>query len=64
MRVYVTAAPTDGQANDAVIESLAKRLGVPKSSLFVARGGTSRTKQIDLGSLARSEAIQRLSQNR
>ena len=36
----------DGEANDALIRLLAKRLGVAKSSLTVTRGGQSRSKMI------------------
>ncbi len=45
-RIYVTAAPTDGKANDAVLKILAKALGLPKTSLETVRGTTSRDKTI------------------
>ncbi|WP_068113207.1 DUF167 domain-containing protein [Tropicimonas marinistellae] len=44
LRVYVTAAPEGGKANAAVQTLLAKALGVPKSTLKLVRGGTSRNK--------------------
>ncbi|MFA5270321.1 MAG: DUF167 domain-containing protein [Patescibacteria group bacterium] len=47
-RVRVTAAPTDGKANEAVIKLLADHLGVAKSKLRVVRGVTSRDKVIEL----------------
>lgn len=47
-KVYVTAAPEDGKANEAVIKLLAQTLGVPKSSLSIIRGLTSREKIIKL----------------
>jgi len=47
-RVRVTAAPTDGKANEAVIKLLAEHLGVAKSKLRVVRGVTSRDKLIEL----------------
>ena len=46
IRVYVTAPPADGKANKAVLKLLAKELGVPKSSLAVIRGLTSRDKVV------------------
>lgn len=48
IRVYVTAVPENGKANDAVIKLLAKASGVPKSRLSIIRGATSRDKVIQL----------------
>jgi uncharacterized protein len=45
-KVYVTVVAEDGKANAAVIELLAKELGVPKSSLSITRGMTGRDKVI------------------
>lgn len=47
-KVYVTAVAEDGKANQAVIELLAKALGVPKSALTITRGETSRDKVIQI----------------
>lgn len=44
LRVYVTAAPENGKANQAVQKRLAKALGLPKSRLKLIRGQTSRDK--------------------
>ncbi|MCF8496787.1 MAG: DUF167 domain-containing protein [Alphaproteobacteria bacterium] len=44
LRVYVTTAPEDGKANKAVLELLAKHLGVSKSSLTITRGAAGRDK--------------------
>ncbi len=46
LRVYTTAAPTDGDANTAVIKMLAKHFDVPKTSIQIIRGATSRDKVI------------------
>lgn len=46
--VRVIAPPDKGKANKAVIKLLAKELGVPKTSLEVARGETSHHKLISL----------------
>lgn len=45
-KVYVTVVPEDGKANMAVIALLAKAMGVPKSSLAITRGLTSRDKTV------------------
>ncbi len=46
VRVHTTAAPSDGAANAAVIKMLAKHFDVPKSSIEIIRGQTSRDKVI------------------
>ncbi len=48
IRIHTTAAPTDGAANDAVIKMLAKHFDVPKSSIRIIRGATSRNKVIEI----------------
>ena len=46
VKVSVTAPPEDGKANAALIELMAKVLGVPKSSCSVKIGATSRNKKL------------------
>lgn len=46
IRVYVTAPAEDGKANKEVIRLLSKELGLPKSSLTITHGLTSRDKII------------------
>ena len=46
LEVRVAAAPTDGEANAAVIKLLAKELGVPKGSIEIVSGETSRHKRV------------------
>jgi len=46
-RIYTTAAPADGDANSAVIKMLARHLNVPKTSITIIRGHTSRDKVIE-----------------
>jgi uncharacterized protein (TIGR00251 family) len=46
VKMRVRAIAEDGAANRAVIELLAKALGVPKASVRVLSGATSRLKQI------------------
>lgn len=49
-KIYVTAAPKDGKANEAVIKLLSKALGVAKSNLIITHGHTSREKTIKINS--------------
>ena len=44
--VYVTAAPDNGKANEAMICLLAKHLDVPASRLTIMRGMTNRNKLV------------------
>jgi uncharacterized protein len=45
-RISVTAPPDRGRANHAVIRLLAKAWAVPKTSITVASGATSRRKSL------------------
>ncbi|MCB1396027.1 MAG: DUF167 domain-containing protein [Rhodobacteraceae bacterium] len=48
LRAWVTAAPEDGKANEAIRKLLAKALGVAPSRLTLVRGATSRDKAFQL----------------
>jgi uncharacterized protein (TIGR00251 family) len=48
LRVAVAAPPVDGKANAAVIELLAKTLGVPRGAVEIVRGETGRKKTVRL----------------
>ena len=48
LRVYTNAAPSDGEANAAVIKMLAKHYDVPKSSIKIVRGATSHDKVVEM----------------
>ena len=48
LEVKVSAAPTDGEANAALIKLLAKELDVPKGSIEIVSGETSRHKRVAL----------------
>lgn len=44
--IRLTAPPVDGKANAALCAYVAKRAGVPKTSVSVVRGQTSRDKVV------------------
>ncbi|UFN48897.1 DUF167 domain-containing protein [Roseomonas sp. OT10] len=46
LRVAVSAAPTDGKANAAVIAALSKALGVPPSAVTLTAGAAAREKTL------------------
>ena len=58
--VRVTAAPEHGKANEAVVALLAKKLGVPKRSVTLVRGLTSRDKVVGIDGIAEGELRRRL----
>ena len=48
VRVHTTTAPTDGKATADVIKMLAEHYNVPKTSIKLIRGTTSRDKVFEL----------------
>ena len=50
LKIKLTAPPVDGAANKMCVQYLAKRLKVPKSSIEIISGHTSRTKRLLLRS--------------
>jgi uncharacterized protein len=46
--VSVTARAQEGKANDAVVNAVAKHLRVPKSSVRIVSGLSSRTKMLEV----------------
>ena len=46
LKIKLTASPVDGAANKMCIQYLAKCLGIPRKSLEIISGRTSRTKHI------------------
>jgi hypothetical protein len=51
LKVRVSAAPADGEANAALIAFLAKALKRPKSALRIASGDTARLKILEIDGL-------------
>lgn len=59
VKVRLASPPVDGAANAELIKLLAKRLGVPRSSVEIVSGETSRTKQLRIYGVT-AEAVQSL----
>lgn len=55
LKARVRAPPEKGEANAALEKLLAKALGVPKSSVQVARGATARLKTIEIAGLSEAD---------
>ena len=60
LKVSVTAPPIQGKANAACIEFLAKLLKVPRSSVTIASGRSSRSKIIRVTGLPAAEIAKHL----
>jgi uncharacterized protein (TIGR00251 family) len=60
LKLSLTAPPVDGKANEACIEFFSKLLKVPRSSVTIASGLTSRNKVVRITGLSGKEVEQRL----
>ena len=60
LKILVTAPPERGKANRAARDLLAERLGLPRSSLEIVRGGGSRDKLFVIKGLRSVEVRRRL----
>jgi uncharacterized protein (TIGR00251 family) len=59
-KVKVTAPPVEGKANKALIDLLAKKLGVPKSHIEIISGKSSRLKSIRIDGLSIEEITRKV----
>ena len=60
LKLAITAPPVDGKANEACIEFFAKALSMPRSSVTIAAGQSSRNKVIRVAGLSAEELRARL----
>ncbi|HXR16042.1 MAG TPA: DUF167 domain-containing protein [Terriglobales bacterium] len=60
LKLDVTAPPVDGRANQACIEFFANLLDVPRSSVTIASGESSRNKVVRVAGLSAQEVRKRL----
>ena len=60
LKVRLTAPPVDGAANEALIALLAERLALPKRSISIVRGATSRQKTLEIVGLTPEMLAQKL----
>lgn len=60
LKVALTAPPVEGAANKALIEYVAKLLGVPRSSVTLVSGETSRNKTVSIAGIGMGEAARKL----
>jgi uncharacterized protein (TIGR00251 family) len=60
LKLSLTTPPIDGRANEACIEFFAKLLKVPRSSVTIASGQTSRNKVIRVAGLSTEQVRARI----
>jgi uncharacterized protein (TIGR00251 family) len=60
-KIRVSAPPEGGRANDAVLELLAERVGLPRRALTIVSGQKSRDKVVEMAGIDREEAERKLS---
>jgi uncharacterized protein len=60
LKVALTAPPIEGRANEACVQFLAKLLDVPRSSITIAAGQSSRNKVICIAGLSAADVTLRL----
>jgi len=60
LKLSLTAPPIEGRANQACVEFFAKLLKVPRSSVTIASGQSSRTKVICVTGVSREYVMDRL----
>ena len=60
LKLALTAPPVEGAANDACVRFLAELLEVPRSSVTIAAGESSRQKVIRVVGLSAAEVERRL----
>ena len=61
IKLAVTAPPVEGKANQAVIEFFADFFEIPRSSVSIASGETSRNKVIRVSGISAQQVRERLS---
>jgi uncharacterized protein len=60
VRIRVAAPPVDGAANEALVRFMAKRLGVSRGAVTIARGQSSRSKTVTIEGISTDAALARL----
>jgi len=48
LKIKITAAPIDGQANESLIKLLAKYFNIPKNKIKITAGAMSKNKTIEI----------------
>ncbi len=60
LKIALTAPPVEGRANEAVIEFVAEVLRVPRASVSIAAGQSSRNKVVRVSGVTAAQVQERL----
>ncbi|MEX0750576.1 MAG: DUF167 domain-containing protein [Dehalococcoidia bacterium] len=60
LAVRIAVAPVEGAANASLLKMIAKRLGVPPSSVTLVAGTRSRTKVVEIAGLSDADVRSRI----
>ena len=60
LKVSLTAPPAEGRANQALVEFLAELLQLPRASVTIAAGHSSRNKVVHVSGLTAAQVGERL----
>lgn len=60
LKVKLTAPPVEGEANQALINFLARSLDIPKKNVVLVKGDTSRHKIIEIHGLSEAQFLDKL----
>jgi len=60
LKLSLTTPPVDGRANQAVVDFFSELFEIPRSSVTIASGTTSRVKRIEVAGISASHAQLRL----
>ena len=61
LKAHLTAPPVEGAANEALLTLLATKLGLPRRSISIVQGATSRHKVVEITGLTTEEIEKKLS---
>ncbi len=64
IKICVKAPPVDGAANEELIRFLAKRLKIPRKSIALVSGSSSRHKQIAIEGVIPTQIVESLLEDR
>lgn len=60
LKIKLTAPPVEGEANQALINYLARLLDIPKKNIKLLKGESSRHKLIEISGLNAEELLEKL----
>ena len=60
LKVKLTAPPVEGEANQALVNFLARSLKLPRKNIILIRGETTRNKLIEIRGISKEQLLQTL----